>query len=446
MAQKMTAGEALLAQLMSVPEYLRPKDQKVFALMCETAGGLGQGGANDAGLAATIYQMLGGAGGYGDDHPPASVVFPIDHRLHLDCGNEWYWISANLMGGSDGASKKISLLIDMLRIRVISKAVQEQAGWTDAECQVVWNAVTCVIADGAGVRMIRRRPNVQWAAVGGKVAFPDGESFVYSCGPDSMTGSVDVLPLNVVVDDGDNIRFDLNLSTDMPAKTAFFLQGKNGITPDPTPGIYYSWPQLRVEGQIHVEGQQYPMQGTGWIDHQLLAWDTPSPPSFTQPEFSGWNWCQFNFDNGEAYTAAAFQTGAIGTNKLTPYGFYLRRNGGVWDAEYAIGGLTIDNLIPTLHDVFQPTAWNYTAVSLETGAELIVSPAPWILDGSFETPDLAVPSEVPVTVATILRGKAKDGADVIRAIGGAGYCETVGFEPRGLYMTRAVAHLNDAQS
>ena len=28
------------------------------------------------------------------------------------------------------------------------------------------------------------------------------------------------------------------------------------------------------------------------------------PPPVVQPELSGWNWCQFNFDNGDAFTAA----------------------------------------------------------------------------------------------------------------------------------------------
>lgn len=443
---KMTAAQALTAQLQSIPTYLQPKDPAVFQLMCETAAGLSPtGGSAAAGLAATIYQMSGAAGGYGDAHPPTSVSFPADHRLHLDCGNEWYWISCNLEAEGPNGPVRIGLLIDMLRIRVVSKAVQAQAEWSDAECQVVWNAVTAVVSDGAGSTITRRTPNVQWTPVGGSVEFP-GETFVYRCGSDVMIGSADVLPLNVSVDDGANIALDIEVFTDMPAASAFFLQGQNGITPDPTPGIYYSWPQLQVAGVVTVQGQSYVAAGVGWIDHQLLAWDMPPPPSFTQPEFSGWNWCQFNFDNGEAFTAAAFQTGAIGTSKLIPYGFYLRRDGDAWNAEWVVGGLTIDNLIPTLHDVFQPTAWTYTALTVPTAAassptEVLITPAPWTTDGSFETPDLAVPSEVPVSVAAIRRTTAADGAPVVQAFDGVGYCETVGFEPRGLYMRRAVAHL-----
>jgi predicted secreted hydrolase len=445
---KMSAAEALLAQLDSIPDYLRPKEPGVFKLMRDTAAKISPtGGSHAAGLAATIYQMSGIASGYGDVHPPTSISFPADHHLHLDCGNEWYWISCNLTAQGPDGPVKIGLLIDMLRIRVVSKAVQKQAEWSDEDCQVVWNAVTAVVADHKGGVITRRTPNVQWPRVGGKVGFPDTD-FVYRCGPDLMIGPPEVLPLHVTVDDGSNLAIDIELSTDMPAKSAFFLQGKDGITPDPTAGIYYSWPQLKVAGAVTVEGQSYGVTGVGWIDHQLLARANPPPPPppVAQPQLDGWNWCQFNFDNGEAFTAAAFQTGAIGTNKLIPYGFYLRRNGDVWDPEWVVGGLAIDNLIPTLRGVLQPTSWTYAALTVQSPAtpsptEVLITPAPWVADGSFETPDLAVPSEVPVTVAAIRRTTAPDGAPVVVALGGAGYCEAVGFEPRDVYMRRAVAFL-----
>ncbi len=275
-----------------------------------------------------------------------------DHRLHLDCGNEWYWISANLEAEGPHGTVKIGLLIDMLRIRVVSKAVQADAGWSDAECQVVWNAVTAVVSGPGGSSITRRAPNAQWAPVGGVVEFP-GLGFVYRCGPDVMLGPLDVLPLEVIVEDGENISLALSLTSGMPSGSAFFLQGVNGVTPPV--GIYYSWPQLSVSGKVTVGGIAYDAAGVGWIDHQLLV---PGALPPTQP-INAWNWCQFNFDNGEAFTAAAFQIGAIGANKATPYGFYIKPLLGGWQAEPIVGALALDNFIPTLDQVFQPTAWTY---------------------------------------------------------------------------------------
>ena len=120
---KMTAAQALSAQLASIPAYLQPRDQAAFKLLRGTAARISPtGGSYAAGVAATIYQMSGAAGGYGDLHPPTAVNFPADHHLHLDCGNEWYWISCNLEAQGPDGPVKIALLIDMLRIRVVSKA------------------------------------------------------------------------------------------------------------------------------------------------------------------------------------------------------------------------------------------------------------------------------------------------------------------------------------
>jgi predicted secreted hydrolase len=435
---KMTAAQALTAQLASLPTGLRPAAD-VYALMLETAAKLTpSSGLLGAQQAATIYQMLGPAAGYGDLTPPTSVHFPADHRLHLDCGNEWYWLSANLDAEGPQGPVRIGLLIDMLRIRVVSKAVQAQAGWSDAECQVIWNAVTAVVSSPAGSAITRRNPNVQWAPVGGTVEFPEG-GFVYRCGPDVMLGPQNVLPLEVVVADGDNISLQLSLSSGMPPTSAFFLQGQNGVTPPPTAGIYYSWPQLSVSGGLTIAGAAYEAAGVGWIDHQLLA---PTVPASLPPplQISGWNWCQFNFDNGEAFTAAAFQTGSIGANKLVPYGFFIRPLLGGWQAEPIIGGLAIDGLIPTLDQVFQPTAWTYQAGNFPgafapSPLDITITTAPWHPDGSFVTGDLAVPSEVPVSAAMAQRGTFG------QAVTGRGYCETVGFEPRESYMQRAIAFL-----
>ncbi|MGZ5433430.1 MAG: lipocalin-like domain-containing protein, partial [Thermoanaerobaculia bacterium] len=57
----------------------------------------------------------------------------------------------------------------------------------------------------------------------------------------------------------------------MAADAAFFLQGgfrTPGVTPLPTPGIYYSWPQLSVNGSIRVGDTTYTVTGgSAWMDH-----------------------------------------------------------------------------------------------------------------------------------------------------------------------------------
>jgi predicted secreted hydrolase len=446
----MNAAQALTAQLTSLPEYLRP-EKAVFDQLLVSAGKLRpDGGSPDAHRAAVIYKLQGAAAGYGDDPTPAKVNFPADHRMHLKCGNEWYWVAAHFEAtGPDGLPVRIAVLLDMLRFRLISTALQAEIGWTDAECQLVWNAVTVTISGLGGSRIHRRPLNVQWAKTGGVVQFPDDEGFVYRCGPDVIAGTPDVLPLNVVVDDP-SMFLNLQLTTDMPVETSFFLQGIDGVTPVPKPGVYYSWPQLKAQGAIVVDGVSYAVKdGNAWIDHQLMA---PLIPTEATPRKSidGWNWCEFNLANGEAFTAAAFQSDSLQVNPLTPYGFYLRRalDGRSWQATRLIGGLAMDHLIPTLPQVMQATSWTYTASNFPDQADAIppfditVTTAPWIADGAFETADLTVPSEVAVSVAMVNKANALiNGAPLGLAVTGVGFCETVGWEPWDAYQPRAMNFL-----
>ena len=439
MVVKMAPGVALVAWLEQIPAQLRPP-APYYDLMLEAAVSV-----KSAQQAAVIYQMLGWAADYDQDPPPTSVRFPQDHRMHLKSGAEWYWFSCHLEAMGPDGPVRIAILESMERIRLLSNTVQAEAGWSDAECQVCWNAVTAVVSGPAGSTITRRSPNTQWLPLGGHVVFPSGDTFQYEVGPDSQSGSLNVLPLRAKVDDGANLSFDITLSTLMPVANAFFLQGDQGITPG-IPGIYYSWPQLTAAGTVTVAGVTYEALGTAWIDHQLMA--PPAPPVLPPAGINGWSWCEFNFDNGEAFTAAAFQTGAIGVNKLIPYGFYLRRVGDTWGAEPIVGGLAIDQLIPTLNQVMQPTTWSYTATNMPSLSptqfppiDVLITTAPWIADGSFETGDLGTPSEVPVSVAMVDRAPGPNAAPLGQALTGVGYCESVDYEPRQRYMERAAAFL-----
>jgi predicted secreted hydrolase len=455
MAVSMTVAQAMTAQLNSLPAGLRPPPE-VFAQLLTAAGKLrAEGGSDDAQRAAVIYKLSRWGAGYGDDAPPTAVSFPADHRLHLNCGNEWYWVACHLEAEGPEGPVRIAVLLDMLRFRLISTALQKEIGWSDGDCQLVWNAVTVTVSGADGSRIHRRRRNVQWRKTAGQVEFPGegpSDQFVFRCGPDVMVGPAGVLPLGISVVDTGNVALELRLASAM--RDPFFLQGTDGITPQPRPGVYYSWPQLDVDGYVYVGDAAYKVKGSGWIDHQLLMRTPPAIPA-PWPQIDGWNWCEFNFANGEAFTAAAFQTGMISVGPLVPYGFYLRRagDGQSWIAERLIGGMAVDHLIPTLHQVMQATSWTYTATNFPDQAsalarpfDLTVTTAPWIDDASFETADLAVPSEVPVSAAMVNKAELLHlvplGTSPLgEAVTGVGFCETVNWEPWGAYQARALAFL-----
>jgi hypothetical protein len=457
MTDTMSAGEAMRLSLESIPENRRVP---YFDKLLDPAGRV-----SDATQASVICALLGDQGasyGANPPPPPGGLKFPDDHKLHLDMGDEWYWLSANLtVDGTDGRDQ-LAVLVVIARNRTVTNAVQAQAGWSDADAQVVDSTATVTLSTAKVSKIVRRSRNVQWAKLGGEVGFAT-DPFCYRCGPDSLTGpadgSRDVVPLTVVVDDGDNLNIRLAMSSDLKGETAFFLQGMNGYTPPPKAGLYYSWPQLQVSGTVVVEGTSYAVTGTGWIDHQMMMYE-PAPPSpapsplppapspgwTAMQQFNGWSWCQFNFSNGDVFTGAAFQIGSLRTEAPFSYGFYLTRTDSGWEKVFLQGRLSLDRFLPGLENVLLPTAWRYEATDYEGGAlaDLVVVPAPIYPDGSFTTGNLKVEGETPVTVTMLNRAANNTDSGPCVAVTGKGYCESVSYEPPEQYLARAFEFLGIA--
>jgi predicted secreted hydrolase len=91
--------------------------------------------------------------------------------------------------------------------------------------------------------------------------------------------------------------FGLQLTLQSPQPPV--LQGDQGYSrKSPRPGHasgYYSQPQLRVRGQLRLQGQTQAVQGVGWLDHE---WSQ----ALLDPEAVGWDWMGLNLDDGGALT------------------------------------------------------------------------------------------------------------------------------------------------
>jgi predicted secreted hydrolase len=78
------------------------------------------------------------------------------------------------------------------------------------------------------------------------------------------------------------------------------LQGEGGFSrkgPNPeSASYYYSFPQLRVQGNIGESGRASMVRGTAWLDHE---WSS----SYVDERASGWDWIGINFDDGGALMA-----------------------------------------------------------------------------------------------------------------------------------------------
>ena len=413
--------------------------------------------------ALMIHALLGRASSAGCAVPGDSLSFPADHHLHMSMGAEWYWVGCHLtVEDTAGNVGRIAFLTSMQKTRIVSPAVQQQAGWSDLQSSVFTNVSTLVVDYGPGNQHIyRRTPNRQWPGAGGGASYsqPGDTSFYMTCGPDSLHGDLNVVPLTVQVNDGDNMQVNLTLSpnSSINVETAFFKQGVpqasltdggTGLTPVPTPGIYYSWPQLDVSGQVTVGGQTYTvLSGTGWLDHQLMmtslsnADNAQYPVPFVEDPtpYNGWVWQFYNLNNGEAFTGAAFIVGDMSLSDLDmSYGYFLKPENGAWKAIFING--KIDLLYPYAFNgqsictepTVIPVARTYRKVENGfLGDPLSGVASPWFYDGTFEIGDGAICSETPADYVD-MSGKYANGV---------GYMESIGFTPVGVLREAMLAKI-----
>src|ERR1700682_3706027 len=147
MPDKMTASQGLVAFLQTIPQGLQVP---YFDQLLAAAGNVRH--ARDA---AVIFTLLGPAGAFGSDVPKGPLTFPEDHQLHPNMGTEWYWLSFNLTVDDTLGLDRLSACVVIKRTRSVSNDVQQTAGWSDVEAQVVQTAATVPIATREKYEIVR---------------------------------------------------------------------------------------------------------------------------------------------------------------------------------------------------------------------------------------------------------------------------------------------------
>jgi predicted secreted hydrolase len=85
------------------------------------------------------------------------------------------------------------------------------------------------------------------------------------------------------------------------------LQGERGFSrkgPSPlSASYYYSLPQLRVSGEIVIDGRRRVVTGEAWFDHE---WSS----DVLDEQARGWDWMGINLEDGGALMAFRLRDGA----------------------------------------------------------------------------------------------------------------------------------------
>jgi predicted secreted hydrolase len=214
--------------------------------------------------------------------PGHPLQFPADHGAHPEFRSEW-WYATGWLRPPDG--KPLGFQITFFRVRT---GIGEDSTSRFAPRQLLM--AQAAVSDPAHGRLRHAERAVR--AGFGRAGYTTDTTNVY-IGDWDFRLSGDHYLAQVHADD---FSYSLQLTPDAPP----MLNGQGGFStkaPDPRhASYYYSRPQLRVSGQLTIDGRQQPVTGHAWLDHEwsseLLAKDA-----------QGWDWVGINLTDGEALMA-----------------------------------------------------------------------------------------------------------------------------------------------
>ncbi len=346
----------------------------------------------------SVASAIGGGNqeGYRRAYEPRRFVFPADHGPHPEYRVEWWYVTGNL---ADDRNRHFGYQLTLFRIALSPERPVEDSAWRTHQTYMGHFALTDVAKERhySFERFSR-------AAIG--LAGAQASPFKVWLENWSLTGGYDDLfPLRVQARH-DEIAIDLALETTKPV----VLQGEGGLSRrSAEPGnasYYYSYTRLSTRGAVRVNGKDFDVMGTSWLDRE---WST-SPLGSKQ---TGWDWFALQLDDGRDLM------------------FYrLRRKDGSVDPHSSGVLVAADGTVKRLthDDVLLETQGTWQ--SPETGDQY---PAAWSLRVPSEALVLRVTPRIPdqemnISVrywegAVTVKGEAGK-----RPVGGRGYLEMTRYE------------------
>lgn len=218
--------------------------------------------------------------------PPRTLSFPRDFGAHPDLRTEWWYITGHAMAAG---ARELGFQLTFFRSRV-DEAQSLQSRFAAKQLIFAHAAVT----DLAGGRLLHDQ-RIAREGFGLAQAATDDTGLRLDDWTLARSGSVQNSRYNAHLAARD-FTLDLRFDTTQP----LLLQGVNGLSrkgPQPSQAsYYYSRPQLKTHGRIHLDKQVLEIEGTAWLDHE---WSE----ELLHPEARGWDWIGMNLDDGSALTA-----------------------------------------------------------------------------------------------------------------------------------------------
>jgi len=239
---------------------------------------------DEAGL--TLSKAMGAVQGEDFDKAlePHQFGFPEDHGPHPRFRTEWWYLTGNL---TTKEGKGFGYQFTIFRTALTREQVQRPSAWASNQIYMAHLAVTDI--DGNKFYYDER-----FSRGGNRLAGAQASPLRiwledWEMRQSEPTVAYD-LPVLKVEAKGENAGIDLVLKALKP----FVLQGEAGLSQNgPEAGdasYYYSYTRLGTRGTITVNGKDWAVSGTSWMDRE---WSTSALSS----DQIGWDWFALQLDD-----------------------------------------------------------------------------------------------------------------------------------------------------
>lgn len=269
---------------------------------------LGSGAVNPWGHAAKGVPQASSSDALAQQRP---LRFPQDHGSHNGQRTEWWYLTGRLLTAEQ---RELGFQVTFFRSRVDgaqglrSRLAARQllfahAAITDVSGQRLWHDQRMARWNGFAPAEppdpeADTPTGAAWASATDTAVVLGDWGLRRAPGPAFTTATTPAHLADRYQAEINTPDFALRLSA--TSTQARLLQGEQGLSrKGPAPSqtsLYYSQPQLQVQGRVRLGKQTLAVQGRAWLDHE---WSE----ALLHPEAVGWDWVGMNLDDGSCLTA-----------------------------------------------------------------------------------------------------------------------------------------------
>lgn len=206
------------------------------------------------------------------------LTFPVDHGPHYDYLFEWWYLTALL---NDQSGREFGVQFTVFR-RALTADSHSYNPWRSGQIFLGHFAVSDIQEKS---HMVEERFSRGHPELAGALAEPFRvyvEDWILA----SSTASYFPIQLTAQARD---YRVSLAVNRGKP----MILHGIDGFSrKNPVhASYYYTYSRLPTNGTLEIDGQEYAVSGTAWLDRE---WSS----QILQNPYQGWYWFSLNFDDG----------------------------------------------------------------------------------------------------------------------------------------------------